>query len=597
MSNETTDITLFGSTILKDRYLQEGETLDCLFDRISSVCRSTEHKARMLSYFRKFWFVPSTPVLSNLNTDRGLPISCYLNNVDDTLDSIADTWMENIWLGARGGGIGTCYSDLRHAGEQIRGRGGSSGPIPFMKVVDALTLAISQGSLRRGASAVYLSVEHPEIEEFLEIRKPSGDFNRKCFTLHQGITIPDRFMHAVADDTDWNLIDPHTKEVVKTVGARQLFQAILETRMQTGEPYMVFTDTINNARPEHHKVLGLEVKQSNLCSEITLPTGKDHKNINRTAVCCLGSVNLEKYDDWKDNEEFVGDCLAFLDLVLEDFIEKAQHEKGFKNAVYSAKHERSVGLGVMGFHSYLQKNNIPLESAVAKSINFKIFKSLDEQTRKANEDIAAEFGACQDWQDAHYIVSKDGTAEEQEKLGNPKRFSYTMAIAPTASISIIAGGCSPGIEPFSTNAFMQKTLSGSFEVKNKYLKVLLDSKGKDTVEVWDSIVENSGSVQHLEFLSQQEKDVFKTAFEIDPRWLVEFAADRAKNIDQAQSVNLFLLSHIDKYDLATIHFDAWKKGVKSLYYLRSLANHRAAFATQTKADTPEINDEECIACQ
>lgn len=599
MSNETTDITLFGSTILKDRYLQEGETIDGLFDRITDVCVSVNHKNRMLSYLRKFYFVPATPVLSNLGTDRGLPISCYLNNVDDSLDSIIEMWTENAWLGAKGGGIGTCFSDLRGAGETIKGRGGSSGAITFMKVCDAETLAISQGSLRRGASAIYLDVSHPEIEEFLEIRKPSGDFNRKCFTIHQGITIPDAFMEAVEDDREWDLIDPHTKVVAKSISARQLWEAIVETRMQTGEPYLIFIDAVNRSRPEHHKVLGLTVRQSNLCSEITLPTGIDHRNRQRTAVCCLGSLNLERFDSWKDDPMIIEDCLEFLDLVLQDFIDKAASIKGFDKAVYSASRERSVGLGVMGFHSYLQKNGIPFESAVAKSVNFKMFKLIHAQAEHANQVIAASRGPCADWEDAQVHLAIHGTPEDQIALGSPKRFSYTTAVAPTANISIIAGGCSPGIEPFPTNVFTQKTLSGSFEVKNKYLKTLLESKGKNTSDVWDSIIENLGSVQHLDFLDENEKFVFKTAFEIDQRWLVDFAADRTPYIEQSQSLNLFLLGEIDKFDLLTLHFDAWKKGVKSLYYLRSLSIGRPAFAPniEEKQDGPTNNGEECPACQ
>ena len=579
-------LTEFGLATLKDRYLLDGETPTEMFKRVADAYSSDkEHAKRMFHYISNFWFMPATPILSNAGTDRGLPISCYLNKVGDSLQSIAKKWNENVSIASKGGGIGTCWSDVRGVGEPIKGRGGSSGVIPFIKVVDSLTLAISQGSLRRGSSACYLHISHPEVEEFLEIRKPSGDFNRKSLNLHHGIVISDKFMHAVELNDDWELISPHTKEIIKKVNSRELFQAILDTRIATGEPYIIFEDTINNARPSHHKKLGLKITQSNLCAEITLPTGLDHHGKDRTAVCCLGSVNAEYYNEWKDNDQFIEDCLRYLDGVLSSFIEKTKDDKGLANARYSVIRERSVGLGLMGLHSYLQKNNIPFESLSAKTFNKKITRQICELSSKANEKLAHELGACLDAQE----------------VGEQRRFSYTTAIAPTASISIIAGGTSPCIEPLNANIFTQKTLTGSFEVRNKYLTKLLKSIGKDTQEVWDSIIEHHGSVQHLEFLTQDQKDVFKTAFEIDQWWLVNLASDRAKFIDQSQSINLFLNADVDKWNLLMLHLGAWRSGVKSLYYLRSRSVQRASFVGGVEKDNTidrtKINLDDCLVCQ
>ena len=586
--------TDFGLAVLQDRYLLEGETSDAMFIRVAkSYAYDEDHKQRMYGYMRAMWFMPATPILSNAGTKRGLPISCFLNHVEDSLESISSTWNENVWLAAKGGGIGTCWSDVRSVGQTVQGRGGSSGIIPFVKVMDSLTLAISQGSLRRGASACYLDISHPEIEEFLEIRKPTGDFNRKSLNIHQGITISDHFMYAVVNNKKWNLIDPATKEVKNTVIARDLFQKVIETRIATGEPYIVFSDVVNRQLAPHHQKLNLQVRQSNLCSEIMLPTGIDYNGQNRTAVCCLGSVNLEYFDEWEKDSLFIEDCLLFLDRVLAKFIECTENLEGFEKARYSASQENSVGLGAMGFQSFLQKNHVSFESVTAKSWNIRIFKHIHDQATKANANLAQLLGACPDAQ----------------KTGHKRRFSYMLAIAPTANISIIAGGCSPCIEPINSNIYTHKTLTGSFEVKNKYLVKLLQEKGKDQPEIWDQILEDQGSIQKLDFLTDEEKSVFQTAFEIDQRWIVEFAGDRSPYIDQGQSVNLFMKGNADKWDLLMVHVKAWQLGIKSLYYLRSRSVQRAGFAGGVERDNKidrdkvyahsvgRIDYEECLSCQ
>jgi ribonucleoside-diphosphate reductase alpha chain len=457
--------------------------------------------------------------------------------------------------------------------------------------MDSLTLAISQGSLRRGSAACYLDISHPEIEEFLEIRKPSGDFNRKALNLHHGVLLSDEFMEAVRDGTEFNLVSPKDGSVRGSVDARSLFQKLVETRLATGEPYIIFSDTVNRSMPKHHRELGLKVSTSNLCAEITLPTGRDHLGGDRTAVCCLSSLNLETWDEWNGDKMFIEDVMRMLDNVLQDFIDRAPDEMA--RARYSASRERSVGLGVMGFHSFLQSRGLGFESAMAKSWNMKIFKHIRAQADQASMVLATERGACPD-------------AEER---GVMERFSCKMAIAPTASISIICGGTSACIEPIPANIYTHKTLSGSFIVKNPYLEKLLQEKAKDSTAIWNSILEKGGSVQHLDFLSPEEKDAFKTSFEIDQRWLLELAGDRAPFIDQAQSLNLFIPADVEKWDLLMLHFRAWELGIKSLYYLRSKSIQRAGFAggveADNTADAPKIelsageqtDYEECLACQ
>ncbi len=582
-------LTDFGKETLNDRYLLPGESYQDLFVRVASAyADDAAHAQRIYDYISRLWFMPATPVLSNGGTGRGLPISCYLNSVPDSLNGIVDTWNENVWLASRGGGIGTYWGNVRGIGEPVGLNGKTSGIIPFVRVMDSLTLAISQGSLRRGSAAVYLDVSHPEIEEFLEIRKPSGDFNRKALNLHHGVLIPDAFMEAVRDGAEWILRSPKDQTERGRVDARALFQKLVETRLATGEPYIVFADHVNSTMPKHHRDLGLKVSTSNLCSEITLPTGRDHLGNDRTAVCCLSSLNLETWDQWKDDKRFVEDVMRFLDNVLQDYIDR--HEPGMERAAYSAGRERSVGLGVMGFHSFLQARGLAFEGAMAKSWNLKIFKQINAQVNEASMQLAVERGPCPDAAD----------------MGVMERFSCKMAIAPTASISIICGGTSACIEPIPANIYTHKTLSGSFSVKNPYLEKLLNAKSKNSEAVWSSILENGGSVQHLDFLSQDEKDCYKTSFEIDQRWLLELAGDRTPYIDQAQSLNLFIPADVEKWDLLMLHFRAWELGIKSLYYLRSKSVQRAGFAGGVETDntlakpTYELEStdyDECLACQ
>ncbi|MDP3675016.1 MAG: ribonucleoside-diphosphate reductase subunit alpha [Novosphingobium sp.] len=583
-------LTEFGKDTLDDRYLLPGEAYQDLFARVADAYADDQgHAQRLYDYISKLWFMPATPVLSNGGTGRGLPISCYLNSVSDSLEGIVGTWNENVWLASRGGGIGTYWGNVRGIGEPVGLNGKTSGIIPFVRVMDSLTLAISQGSLRRGSAAVYLDVSHPEIEEFLEIRKPSGDFNRKALNLHHGVLLSDAFMEAVRAGEEWKLTSPKTGEVRGKVDARSLFQKLVETRLATGEPYIVFSDTVNRTMPKHHRDLGLKVSTSNLCSEITLPTGRDHLGNDRTAVCCLSSLNLETWDEWNKDELFIEDVLRFLDNVLQDYIDRAPDEMA--RAKYSAMRERSVGMGVMGFHSFLQLKSIGFETAMAKAMNLKMFRHIAAKADEASLMLAQERGACPDAAD----------------MGVMQRFSCKMAIAPTASISIICGGTSACIEPIPANIYTHKTLSGSFVVKNPYLEKLLQSKSKDSTNVWNSILEKGGSVQHLDFLSPEEKAVYKTSFEIDQRWLLEFAADRTPYIDQAQSLNLYIPADVDKWDLAMLHFQAWERGIKSLYYLRSKSVQRAGFAGGVEADnTAELpkfelagqtDYEECLACQ
>ncbi len=598
-------LTEFGRATLSDRYLMPGEEFQDLFARVASYYGDNAgHAQRIYDYMSKLWFMPATPILSNGGTERGLPISCFLNEASDSLDGIVGLWNENVWLAAKGGGIGSYWGNLRSIGEKVGAVGKTSGVIPFIRVMDSLTLAISQGSLRRGSAAVYLPVSHPEIEEFIEMRRPTGgDPNRKALNLHHGIQIPDEFMRAVELDQPWALRSPKDGSVVRSISARSLWIRILTTRIESGEPYLIFSDHVNNARPEHHKLAGLEVKTSNLCSEITLPTGRDQHGKERTAVCCLSSLNLENWFEWEDHPTFVEDVMSFLDNVLQDFIDRAPDL--MEKARYAAMRERSVGLGVMGFHSFLQSQNVPWEGVVAKVWNKKMFRHIRAQADAASVKLAHERGACPD----------------AAEYGVMERFSHKMSLAPTASISIIAGNASPGIEPIAANVFLQKTLSGSFSVRNRHLQKLLAERGQDSDEVWSSITVRQGSVQHLDFLTDHEKAVYKTAFELDQRWIIEHAADRTPFICQSQSVNIFLPADVHKRDLHQIHYMAWKKGMKSLYYCRSLSIARADTVSEkaiapmaiTGAPLSAYDDrlplpmaamshtttdyEECLACQ
>ncbi|MDC0426707.1 ribonucleoside-diphosphate reductase subunit alpha [Pelagibacteraceae bacterium] len=588
-------LTDFGRATLDDRYLGQSESYQDLFARVASVYADDNlHAQRIYNYISNLWFMPATPILSNGGTERGLPISCFLNEASDSLKGITDLWEENVWLAARGGGIGSYWGNLRSIGEKIGKVGKTSGIIPFIKVMDSLTLAISQGSLRRGSAACYLQIDHPEIEEFIEMRRPTGgDVNRRSLNLHHGVLVTDDFMRAVETDGQWALRSPYDGSIQSTIPARNLWIRLLTARVETGEPYIIYIDTVNRQIPQHHKLAGLKVKTSNLCSEITLPTGIDNNGKDRTAVCCLSSLNLDTYDEWKDNAQFVEDVMRFLDNVMTDFINRAPDE--FADAKYSAMRERSVGLGVMGLHSYFQQKNIPFGSVMSKVWNKKIFKNIQEKVDLASTSLAEERGSCPD----------------AEEYGIKERFSNKTAIAPTASISIICGGSSPGIEPIAANSFTHKTLSGSFNVRNKYLKKILQKYERDTDDVWSSITTNQGSVSHLDFLTAEEKDTFKTAFEIDQRWIIELGADRTPHISQAQSINVFVPADIHKKELHDIHFQAWKKGLKSLYYCRSKSIQRAenvtagsstdvtknVYSKDNESNNKDNNYEECLSCQ
>ncbi len=574
-------LTDFGKTTLKDRYLLPEETSpqDGFMRAAKAFSDNDEMAERIYNYASKLWFMYSTPILSNGGTNRGMPISCFLNYVGDSREGLTGHYTENAWLASIGGGIGGYWGHVRSDGVSTSGGSQSSGSIPFLHVVDSEILAFSQGKTRRGSYAAYMDMSHPEIIEFLEMRKPSGgDIHRKCLNLHHAINISDEFMQLIEKciaeptyDDSWNLIDPHTKNVVRTVSARELWQKLLETRVATGEPYVSFIDTINDALPETQKKLGLKVHHSNLCTEITLPT-----NENRTAVCCLSSVNLEKYEEWKNEPLFVPDLVRFLDNALSYFIENAP-ESVFR-AKFSAASERSIGLGAMGFHAYLQSKGIPFESALAKALNLKIFKKIKQEAVEESERLAI----------------KRGEAPDMEGTG--RRNAHLLAIAPNASSSIICGTTSPSIEPYRANAYVQKTMSGSFLVKNKYLEKLLDKKGMNTDAVWQSIVAQRGSVLHLDELSDYEKDTFKTSIEINQQWVIEHAADRQQYVCQGQSVNVFVPADVNIKELHDIHMLAWKRKIKTLYYCRSEAIKRAELVSK-KVERTIIPEADCLACE
>ncbi len=574
-------LTDFGKTTLKDRYLLPEETSpqDGFMRAAKAFSDNDEMAERIYNYASKLWFMYSTPILSNGGTNRGMPISCFLNYVGDSREGLTGHYTENAWLASIGGGIGGYWGHVRSDGVSTSGGSQSSGSIPFLHVVDSEILAFSQGKTRRGSYAAYMDMSHPEIIEFLEMRKPSGgDIHRKCLNLHHAINISDEFMQLIEKciaeptyDDSWNLIDPHTKNVVRTVSARELWQKLLETRVATGEPYVSFIDTINDALPETQKKLGLKVHHSNLCTEITLPT-----NENRTAVCCLSSVNLEKYEEWKNEPLFVPDLVRFLDNALSYFIENAP-ESVFR-AKFSAASERSIGLGAMGFHAYLQSKGIPFESALAKALNLKIFKKIKQEAVEESERLAI----------------KRGEAPDMEGTG--RRNAHLLAIAPNASSSIICGTTSPSIEPYRANAYVQKTMSGSFLVKNKYLEKLLEKKGMNTDAVWQSIVAQRGSVLHLDELSDYEKDTFKTSIEINQQWVIEHAADRQQYVCQGQSVNVFVPADVNIKELHDIHMLAWKRKIKTLYYCRSEAIKRAELVSK-KVERTIIPEADCLACE
>lgn len=575
----------FSFKTLKDRYLIEGETSpQHAFARAAKAFASNEeHAQRLYDYASNLWFMFSTPVLSNGGTDRGLPISCFLNYVDDSRTGITDHYTENAFLSSVGGGIGGNWSNLRSVGSKTSRGSESTGVIPFLKVVDAEMLAFSQGITRRGSYAAYLDISHPEVEEFLDVRKPTGgDINRKSTNLHHGIVVSNKFMELIEAatkiegfDDSWDLIDPHSKQVKKTVSAKTLWVKLIQNRVETGEPYIMFGDTVQDSLPDFQKEMGLKVHHSNLCSEITLATNEE-----RTAVCCLSSVNLEEFDTWSQDPMFISDLVEMLDNVLEYFINNAPPE--LEKAIRSAVNERSIGLGAMGFHAYLQRINIAFESPMAKGRNLRIFRHIKEHAVAATKRLASERGDAPD-------------AE-----GRGIRNSHLLAIAPNASSSIICGNTSPSIEPYRANAFAQKTKSGTSLQKNEYLEAMLQEIDMDTEEVWKDITTNGGSVQHLDFLDDWTKEVFKTAVEIDQRWIIEMAADRQEYVCQSQSLNVFFPANVSKAELHSIHMMAWKKKVKTLYYLRSEAYRRA----ETVSDEvlrqrifESMDDEGCLACE
>jgi ribonucleoside-diphosphate reductase alpha chain len=572
-------LTESGKTILKDRYLlpTEASPQDGFARAAKTFADDQAHAQRLYDYASKLWFMFSTPVLSNGGTTRGLPISCFLNYVDDSREGLADHYTENIWLSSMGGGIGGYWGDVRSQGMATSIGNKTTGVIPFMHVVDSQMTAFHQGATRRGSYASYMDVSHPEIVEFIEMRKPTGgDIHRKNLNLHHGINITDAFMEAVQKGDPWDLIDPHTKQVIKTTDARTLWIKILETRIATGEPYISFIDTVNAALPESQKKLGLKFNHSNLCSEITLPTAKD-----RTAVCCLSSVNLEYFDEWKDNKLFIEDLVRMLDNVLEHFITSAPSYMW--RAVNSARCERAIGLGTMGLHSYFQKREVAMDGEKSKDINDFIFKHIHNEAQAANEKLGAERGSPADME------------------GTGLRHSHVIAIAPNASSSVICGGTSPSIEPLRANAFSQKTLSGTFLMKNKYLERVLLKHDRNNKEVWKSIVTNGGSVQHLDFLSDEEKAVFKTAIEMDQKFIVDLAADRQQYICQSQSLNLFLPPDVDTKTLHGIHLRAWKGKVKTLYYMRSQAlkkvENLSSKIERTIRQDYQQEEAACVACE
>jgi ribonucleoside-diphosphate reductase alpha chain len=576
-----------GKIRLKESYMKDDEVSPQeRFAYVSSKFGSNpEHSQRLYDYSSKHWLSYSTPILSFGRSKRGLPISCFLNYIEDTAEGLVDNLSETNWLSMLGGGVGIGFG-IRSADDK------STGVMPHLKMYDASSLAYRQGRTRRGSYAAYLDISHPDIINFLEMRKPTGDQNMRCLNLHHGINIPDAFMQIVEQsmidpdfDDSWNLVDPASNEVRETVSAKEMWQRILEMRMMTGEPYIHFIDESNRKLPQWLKDKGLKVHQSNLCSEIILPT-----NEKRTAVCCLSSLNLEYYDDWKSHPTFLSDIAEMLDNVLQYFIDNAP--SAIKRAKYSAMRERSIGIGALGWHAYLQRNNLPWESSLAVGKNKQIFKTIREKLDAANKKLGAERG------------------EAPDAIGTGNRFSHLMAIAPNASSSILMGNTSPSIEPYRANAYRQDTLSGSHLNKNRYLDKIIQEKSKEhkedwADEVWRSIIANDGSVQHLDWMDDWTKDVFKTSMEIDQRWVVQHAADRQEYIDQAQSLNVFFRpdSHI-KY-IHAVHFQAWKQGLKTMYYCRSdkIAKADKVAKRIEREVIKEINlhdlaeGNECLACE
>jgi ribonucleoside-diphosphate reductase alpha chain len=580
----------FARATLDDIYLSPTEKYQ---DRIANAHRAyaddQAHAQRMYEYSSKGWCIPATPILANGGTTRGLPISCYLTHVQDDMKDIIGHWAEIAHLGHKGGGIGSYWGDVRSADEKIGLIGKSSGVMPFLKVDDAQTASISQGNARRASAVVFLDIDHPEIELFVEMRqKTGGDPKYKCLNLHHGVVITDAFMWAVVINGQWDLKARTTGLVVKTLSARALFEKIIEYRMANGEPFILFLENANKHVPIHHKKAGLLVRTSNLCMEILLPTGRDQYGNHRTAVCALYQLNAEKFDEWKDDPNIIEDVARFMDNVLTDYIDHAGPD--FARATYSAQRERSIGVGHFGIHSYLQMKNVPVSSPIGMAMSTKIAKHINDGMKAASYKLAVERGPCPDAAD----------------YGIMERFSCKTAMAPTASVSIVAGaGCSAGGDFIPANIYTHKTRVGSWSVKNKWLTKVLDAYGRNTNEVWDSIVKHTGSVAHLDFLSDHERDVFKTAYEIDPKFGILYNEARIPHIDQSQSYNMYIPPMIDRAELMRIHIDGWMRGIKSYYYLRTLAPSRGDSSDGEKIQvvgwTPEepgkVTYEECTWCQ
>jgi ribonucleoside-diphosphate reductase alpha chain len=572
---------------LQESYMREDESSpQQRFAYVSKAFGTNQqHAQRLYEYSSKHWLSYSTPILSFGRSKRGMPISCFLNYIEDTAEGLVDNLSETNWLSMLGGGVGIGFG-IRAADDK------STGVLPHLKIYDASSLAYRQGRTRRGSYAAYLDISHPDIIPFLEMRKPTGDPNQRCLNLHHGINIPNSFMEIIEKcmlepetDDSWELKDPHSGEIREVVSAKHLWQMVLELRMHTGEPYIHFIDTSNKELPHWLKDKGLKVHQSNLCSEIILPTNEE-----RTAVCCLSSLNLENYDEWKDNPLFLKDVAEMLDNVLNYFIANAPD--AIARAKYSAERERSIGIGALGFHAYLQRNGIAFEGVMAKVANNRIFKNIREKLNVANLELGKERG------------------EAPDAIGTGFRFSHLMAIAPNASSSIIMGNTSPSIEPYRANAYRQDTLSGSFLNKNRWLNELIIKLSHDKPtewydDVWSSIIANDGSVQHLDWMSEHDKDVFKTSMEIDQRWVIELAGDRQQYIDQAQSLNLFFRPDVHIKYIHAIHFMAWKKGLKTLYYCRSEKIGKADKVSKRierevikELDMTQIaQGNDCIACE
>ena len=608
--NKEDNLNEFSKETLKDRYLWEDESHAQEAFARASVFSATykghtdfDLAQRLYNYSSDNWFMFSTPILSNGGTKRGLPISCFLNYVPDSRRGLSDHYDENIWLASTGGGIGGYWGSVRSNGVSTSNGSESTGSIPFMHVVDSQMLAFNQGVTRRGSYAAYMDISHPEIEEFINMRKTTGgDLNRKCLNLHNGVSINDKFLSAVRDDDDWRLVDPKSNLATRIVSARDLWFQLIHTRAETGEPYIVNLDRCNEEMPQQQKDMGLKICQSNLCSEITLPTDEE-----RTAVCCLSSVNLEYFDAWKDDYSFIPDLVTMLDNILQHFIDNAVEQEpettaltlqefmphvkpdktGFAKAAYSAYRERAIGLGAMGFHSYLQRSRLPFEGMYASSFNNRSFKHIKEQAEKASRYLAEERG------------------ESPDMAGSGLRHSCLLAIAPNASSSIICAGTSPSIEPSRANVYTHKTLTGSYKVKNKYLEEILEEKGVNNEKTWKDIAAHQGSVQHIDELSEEEKEIFKTAPEINQIWVIEHAYQRQQYICQSQSVNLFFSppkasEAQEVHDLYldyvnSVHWAGATK-LKSLYYLRSDA---ARSTENVNLKIPRINleDVECLSCE